>query len=99
MYNGIRSMLPPEVQIVAGPGCPVCVVPSQEIDECVSLAEQGVTVTIFGDILRVPGTEKFSGGLLNNSLAVVGAVVSKPADINTTSLSNSFASSTALPTP
>jgi len=58
MYNGIRSMLPPEVQIVAGPGCPVCVVPSQEIDECVSLAEQGVTVTIFGDMIRVPGTEK-----------------------------------------
>ena len=58
MYNGIRSMLPPEVQIVAGPGCPVCVVPAQEIDECVALAEQGVTVTIFGDMLRVPGTEK-----------------------------------------
>ncbi len=58
MYNGIRSMLPPEVQIVAGPGCPVCVVPSQEIDECVALAEQGVTVTIFGDMLRVPGTVK-----------------------------------------
>ena len=58
MYNGIRSMLPSEVQIVAGPGCPVCVVPSHEIDECVALAEQGVTVTIFGDMLRVPGTEK-----------------------------------------
>ena len=58
MYNGIRSMLPPEVQIVAGPGCPVCVVPAQEIDECVALAEQGVTVTIFGDMLRVPDTEK-----------------------------------------
>ena len=50
MYNGIRSMLPEEVQIVA--------VPTQEIDECVALAEQGVTVTIFGDMLRVPGTEK-----------------------------------------
>ncbi|MCI5867392.1 MAG: hydrogenase formation protein HypD [Methanosphaera sp.] len=58
MYNGIRSMLPPEVEVVAGPGCPVCVVPSQEIDECVALAEQGVTVAIFGDMLRVPGTVK-----------------------------------------
>jgi hydrogenase expression/formation protein HypD len=34
MEHGIRSLLPPEVEIVAGPGCPVCVVPSREIDEC-----------------------------------------------------------------
>ncbi len=56
MEHGIRSLLPPEVEIVAGPGCPVCVVPSREIDECLQLIEKGVTVTTFGDMLRVPGS-------------------------------------------
>ena len=56
MEHGIRSLLPDEVEIVAGPGCPVCVVPSREIDECLQLIEKGVTVTTFGDMLRVPGS-------------------------------------------
>lgn len=43
--------------MVAGPGCPVCCVPSREIDECLKLAEQGVTITTFGDMLRVPGSK------------------------------------------
>ena len=56
MENGIRSLLPDEVEIVAGPGCPVCVVPSREIDESLELIEKGVTITTFGDMLRVPGS-------------------------------------------
>lgn len=56
MQHGIRSLLPPEVQVIAGPGCPVCCVPAREIDECVALARQGVTITTFGDMLRVPGS-------------------------------------------
>lgn len=56
MENGIRTLLPEEVEIVAGPGCPVCVVPSREIDECLELVEKGVTITTFGDMLRVPGS-------------------------------------------
>ena len=56
MEHGIRSLLPPEVEIVAGPGCPVCVVPSREIDECLQLIDKGVTITTFGDMLRVPGS-------------------------------------------
>jgi hydrogenase expression/formation protein HypD len=55
MQHGIRSMLPPEVEIVAGPGCPVCCVPAREVEECLSLAGQGVTIATFGDMLRVPG--------------------------------------------
>ncbi|MDO5852125.1 MAG: hydrogenase formation protein HypD [Methanobacteriaceae archaeon] len=58
MQHGIRTLLPPEVQIVAGPGCPVCCVPAREVDECVALAEQGVTIATFGDMIRVPGTKK-----------------------------------------
>ncbi|MCK9150467.1 hydrogenase formation protein HypD [Methanobacterium alcaliphilum] len=57
MHNGIRTLLPEEVEVVAGPGCPVCCVPSREIDECLQLAEKGVTITTFGDMLRVPGSE------------------------------------------
>lgn len=57
MQHGIRSLIPPEVEVVAGPGCPVCCVPSREVDECLYLARQGVTITTFGDMLRVPGTK------------------------------------------
>lgn len=57
MHHGIRSLLPEEVEVVAGPGCPVCCVPAREIDECLKLAEQGVTITTFGDMLRVPGSK------------------------------------------
>ena len=58
MENGIRSLLPDEVEIIAGPGCPVCVVPSREIDEALQLIDKGVTITTFGDMLRVPGSER-----------------------------------------
>ena len=57
MHHGIRTLLPEEVEVVAGPGCPVCCVPAREIDECLQLAEKGVTITTFGDMLRVPGSE------------------------------------------
>ena len=58
MENGIRSLLPEEVEIIAGPGCPVCVVPSREIDEALELIDTGVPITTFGDMLRVPGSER-----------------------------------------
>ena len=56
-HFGIRSLLPSNVEVIAGPGCPVCVTPSSEIDEAIQLARKGVTVTCFGDVLRVPGSE------------------------------------------
>lgn len=58
MENGIRTLLPDDVEIIAGPGCPVCVVPSREIDEALELIDRGVTITTFGDMLRVPGSER-----------------------------------------
>ena len=57
-HYGLRSLLPPNVEVIAGPGCPVCVTPASEIDEAVMLASKGVAVTCFGDVLRVPGSEK-----------------------------------------
>ncbi|MDR3290764.1 MAG: hydrogenase formation protein HypD [Methanobrevibacter sp.] len=56
MENGLRTLLPKEVEVIAGPGCPVCCVPSREIDEALELIDKGVTITTFGDILKVPGS-------------------------------------------
>jgi hydrogenase expression/formation protein HypD len=58
MQHGIRSLLPEEVEVVAGPGCPVCCVPSREVDECLELARKGVIIATFGDMLRVPGSQE-----------------------------------------
>jgi len=56
MHYGLRSLLPETIEVIAGPGCPVCIVPSAEIDEVIALALDGVTVATFGDMLRVPGS-------------------------------------------
>ncbi|MEW6353786.1 MAG: hydrogenase formation protein HypD [Pseudomonadota bacterium] len=56
---GIQQMLPPEVEFVHGPGCPVCVLPMGRVDDCVVLAERPeVIFTTFGDAMRVPGSRK-----------------------------------------
>jgi hydrogenase expression/formation protein HypD len=56
---GIGTMLPDEIELVHGPGCPVCVLPMGRVDDCVSLAEiPGVILTTFGDAMRVPGSKK-----------------------------------------
>ncbi len=57
--NGILDMLPKEIAMVHGPGCPVCVTPLHLIDKAVYLAEkEGVIMCSFGDMLRVPGSRK-----------------------------------------
>lgn len=56
--NGIDQMLPREIEMVHGPGCPVCVTPLELIDKALAIAAQpGVTFCSFGDMLRVPGSE------------------------------------------
>ncbi len=60
---GIRKLLPPQVELISGPGCPVCVTPVGFIDEAVMLAlEHQVTICTFGDLVRVPGTEMSLAG-------------------------------------
>jgi hydrogenase expression/formation protein HypD len=56
-HFGLRSLLPENVEVIAGPGCPVCIVPAAEVDEAVQLAKQGKVMTCFGDLLRVPGSD------------------------------------------
>ncbi len=57
--NGIDQLLPPEIELIHGPGCPVCVTPLETIDRALAIAAQpGVIFCSFGDMLRVPGSEK-----------------------------------------
>ncbi len=56
-HYGLRILLPRTVKVIAGPGCPVCILPAAEIDEAISLALRGVTVLTFGDVVRVPGSK------------------------------------------
>ncbi|RUM88636.1 MAG: hydrogenase formation protein HypD [Thermodesulfatator sp.] len=55
---GLRKVLPREIELISGPGCPVCVMPQEEVDFLVEAArEPGVVVCAFGDLLRVPGSK------------------------------------------
>ena len=54
---GIRQALPPNIELVSGPGCPVCVTATSDIDKAIALAMvPGVIIASFGDMLRVPGS-------------------------------------------
>ncbi|MDI6773968.1 MAG: hydrogenase formation protein HypD [Verrucomicrobiota bacterium] len=54
--SGLRSLLPPGVQLLSGPGCPVCVTPTGYVDRAMAMAARpGVVLATFGDMVRVPG--------------------------------------------
>jgi hydrogenase expression/formation protein HypD len=58
---GVQDLLPPEVRMIHGPGCPVCVLPVGRIDNAITLArDYGVTLCTYGDTLRVPGSKRVS---------------------------------------
>ncbi|HET6445620.1 MAG TPA: hydrogenase formation protein HypD [candidate division Zixibacteria bacterium] len=59
MRYGIDQLLPPEIELVHGPGCPVCVTPLELIDKALAIASRPeVIFTSYGDMLRVPGSSK-----------------------------------------
>ena len=54
---GIRQVLPATIEMLSGPGCPVCVTANADLDKAIALAQMpGVIVTTFGDMLKVPGS-------------------------------------------
>src|SRR5271155_3241141 len=58
MRYGIDELIPSAVELVHGPGCPVCVTPIEMVDRAVKIASfPGVIFTSYGDMLRVPGSE------------------------------------------
>ena len=61
--HGIEDILPPNIDMVHGPGCPVCVLPMGRVDDAIAIARtDGVIFTTFGDMMRVPGSK---GSLLD----------------------------------
>ena len=54
---GIEDLLPPNVRMIHGPGCPVCVLPMARVDMAIACArETGITLCVYGDLMRVPGS-------------------------------------------
>ncbi|MFC1986029.1 hydrogenase formation protein HypD [Chloroflexota bacterium] len=55
--HGLRQLLPPNIQMLSGPGCPVCVTSSADLNRAIAMAHlPGVIITSFGDMIRVPGS-------------------------------------------
>jgi len=80
-HYGLRALFPKSVDVIAGPGCPVCIVPAAEIDEAIKLAlEKNVTIATFGDLVRVPASElslqdaRAQGGDIRVVYSVIDAV-------------------------
>ena len=60
---GIRSLLSGKIELISGPGCPVCVTPPGYIDSAVELAlKHRAVIATFGDLIRVPGSEESLAG-------------------------------------
>ncbi|SHE42579.1 MULTISPECIES: hydrogenase formation protein HypD [Caloramator] len=57
--SGIKSLLPPNIKLISGPGCPVCVTPSEEIDAVLELCKnnKNLIITTYGDMIKVPGSK------------------------------------------
>ena len=81
--HGIKDLLPDQVELVHGPGCPVCVLPMGRVDEGIAIAERPeVIFTCFGDMMRVPGSK---GNLLEvkaegADIRMVYSPLGRPAD-------------------
>lgn len=59
--HGLPDLLPARLRLVHGPGCPVCVLPIGRIDQAIALAQQpGVTLFTYGDVLRVPASDRLT---------------------------------------
>lgn len=78
---GIKSVLPENVKLLSGPGCPVCVTPAEVIDQILALAmEPGVLITSYGDMLRVPGSTPGDSLLRRRALGARVEIVYSPVD-------------------
>ena len=86
---GIKDLLPPNINLISGPGCPVCVTPDQYIDKAIAYTKKGFVVTSFGDMLKVPGSEstlsreKSRGGkvkVVYSTMEAIKLAVSLPED-------------------
>ena len=78
---GIRSMLPENIRLLSGPGCPVCVTPCESIDAILALAmRQDVIIATYGDMVRVPGSTPGDSLARRRALGAKVEVVYSPMD-------------------
>ncbi len=78
---GIKSVLPENVKLLSGPGCPVCVTPAEQIDAVLALAaEPDVILASYGDMLRVPGSRPGDSLLRRRALGARVEIVYSPVD-------------------
>lgn len=64
-HYGLRSLMPDGVEIVAGPGCPVCITPAYYVDLAIKLSLEGVTIYTYGDAYKLPGSTRTKSGARN----------------------------------
>ena len=78
---GIKSLLPEEVRLLSGPGCPVCVTPPQVIDAVLRLSgEKDIIIASYGDMLRVPGSRAGDSLMRRRALGAQVETVYSPVD-------------------
>ncbi|MEM4558441.1 MAG: hydrogenase formation protein HypD [Acidilobaceae archaeon] len=82
-HFGIRSLIPPSIELVAGPGCPVCVTPSYFIEEAIKLSLDGVIVYTYGDVYKLRSIRSIRGAnSLSDAKALGGSVRVVPSIIS-----------------
>ena len=87
--NGIKSMLPEGVELLSGPGCPVCVTPGGIIDSILDLAmEDNVIISTYGDMVRVPGSTPGDNLARRRALGAKIDIVYSPVDAIETAKKN-----------
>ena len=78
---GLKSLLPEGVELVSGPGCPVCVTPPEVIDAALDLAMRpGVVIATYGDMVRVPGSRRGDSLARRRAMGARVMVVYSPMD-------------------
>ncbi len=79
--SGIRTLLPENIKLLSGPGCPVCVTPGEVIDRVLALSmEKNVIITTYGDMVRVPGSTPGDSLQRRRALGADVRIVYSPVD-------------------
>ena len=79
--NGIKAMLPEGVQMLSGPGCPVCVTPAGTVDGILELAmHENIIIATYGDMVRVPGSTPGDNLARRRALGAKIDIVYSPVD-------------------
>lgn len=79
--SGIKSLLPRNIRLISGPGCPVCVTPAARIDDVLRLSERSdVLIATYGDMIRVPGSRQGDHLALRRARGAQVEIVYSPFD-------------------